>query len=292
MEIRDAHTTGKSGNLGSFPCDGEEDGSIAEDAEIVCIVGVLPDVLAGEDQIFPSRLLHPSVEFIAPSGSERRRICRGTAEKRIQHQAVASDAGDDQVLVERRFEHARVRNTQHGVALLYVVSDADARLGLFVGGQAVIEIPAQANVECPVPFGDLILHVKRELLDVGMAAEGKQTSSAGQIKGREIWIEGGTCGIVERGINNPEFVALVEERLLIRGPRLYVVYTLHVRHVRAQAGIRQASVLSDRLLLNRGKIVEQIGTGIVVVLVSPNEGTQREYRGVTEQPSPGGSNIK
>jgi len=39
------------------------------DAEIVCVVGVFPDVLAREDQIFPSRLFHPSVDSFPPPGA-------------------------------------------------------------------------------------------------------------------------------------------------------------------------------------------------------------------------------
>ena len=69
MEIWHAHTPRKSRNLGSVPRNREKDGGVAEYAEIVCIVGVLPDVLAGEDQIPAKRLLETGVELITPAGS-------------------------------------------------------------------------------------------------------------------------------------------------------------------------------------------------------------------------------
>ena len=48
MEVRHAHAAGKSRNLGIVPRDREKDGRVAEDAEIVAVVRVLPDVLARE----------------------------------------------------------------------------------------------------------------------------------------------------------------------------------------------------------------------------------------------------
>src|SRR5436305_3401315 len=104
MVVRYAYTTGKAGDLGSLPGYREKYGRVSQDAEIVCVVGVLPDVLAGEDQIFPGRLLQSGVEFISPAGSQRCWPCRSTPEKGIQHWAVASDPGDDQGLGERCFE--------------------------------------------------------------------------------------------------------------------------------------------------------------------------------------------
>ena len=43
---------------------------------------------------------------------------------------------------------------------LDVVSDPEARLGLLVRGQAVIEIAAQAEVERPRALGNCVLEVK------------------------------------------------------------------------------------------------------------------------------------
>src|ERR1700730_140785 len=71
MEIRHAHTAGKSRNLGIVPCDREKDSCVSEDAEIVSVVCVLPDVLAREDQIFPECLLQSGVKFIEPAGPQR-----------------------------------------------------------------------------------------------------------------------------------------------------------------------------------------------------------------------------
>src|SRR5207302_1813821 len=58
-----------------------------------------------------------------------------------------SDGWQDQVLVKRRFQDTGVRSSKHGPAALNVVCDAEARLGFFVSGQAVVEISAQSHIE-------------------------------------------------------------------------------------------------------------------------------------------------
>jgi len=45
------------------------DGRVAQDAEIEGVVGVLPDVLATENDILADGLLESSVELIAETGS-------------------------------------------------------------------------------------------------------------------------------------------------------------------------------------------------------------------------------
>ena len=81
MEVRHAHTAGKSRNLRIVPRHRKKDWRVAENAEIVSVVGVLPDVFAGEDQVFPESLLKSSMEFIAPAGTQRRYAgCRAAQE--------------------------------------------------------------------------------------------------------------------------------------------------------------------------------------------------------------------
>ena len=75
------------------------------------------------------------------------------------------------------------------LVLLDVVSDPDARLGLPRGGETVVEITAQAKVKRPVSFGDRVLNVKSEFLDVGVADEVEQASTAGQVVGEQGGIE-------------------------------------------------------------------------------------------------------
>src|SRR5882724_4205495 len=179
MEIRYTHTAGESWDFGTVPCDWEKDGCVSEDAEVVGIMGVLPNVLAGEDQIFSGRLLQSDVEFIAPAGTQRGHAGCGTTQEWIQDSVAASDTGNDQIFVERCLEHTRVRNPKHGIGALDVISDAEARLGLLVGDQAVVEISTETEVERPVSLRDLVLKVKSELLYVGVAAESEQTSRTG-----------------------------------------------------------------------------------------------------------------
>jgi hypothetical protein len=69
MEIRHADATGESRNFRPVPCYGKGNGRSAEDAEIVSIVRVLPNVLAGEDEMLAECLLKPNMELIAPAGA-------------------------------------------------------------------------------------------------------------------------------------------------------------------------------------------------------------------------------
>ncbi len=118
-----------------------------------------------------------------------------------------------------------------------------------------------------------------------MAVKGKQPSSTCQIEGKQVGAwgvqrdvvhkTGIAIRIVEGGkepvVDNPQPVVLVEESLLIRGSDLHVVDTLHVRKVRPKPSICEGSILSHCLLLNRGKVVEKIGTWVVVVVVAPDK---------------------
>src|SRR6266700_1090112 len=147
MEIRHAHATGKARDFGPVPRDREEYRRVAEYAEIVGIVSVFPDVLAGKHQIPANCLLQANVKLISPSRGERRRVCRRATQQRFQNRAAAANTRDDQILVEGRLQYARVRDTKYGVARLDVVCNTEPRLRLLVSNQAVVEISSHANVE-------------------------------------------------------------------------------------------------------------------------------------------------
>ena len=72
---------------------------------------------------------------------------------------------------------------------LDVVGDAQARLGLALDGEAVVEVAADAGVEGPVAGGDLVLGVEGELLDVGVAVEGVVAAAAGEVVGQQVGVE-------------------------------------------------------------------------------------------------------
>src|SRR5581483_2368109 len=93
MEIRNAHAPGESRDLRALPLDGKRNRRCTENAEVVSIVRVLPDVLTGNDEVFPKRLLNASVEFIAPARTERGNTWRRTKQERIQYWIAASLIG-------------------------------------------------------------------------------------------------------------------------------------------------------------------------------------------------------
>src|SRR5580700_2865854 len=71
MIVRHASPKGKARDLRVVPLYRERDRSIAQDAEIEAVMGVLPDVISVDDEVLAERLLKSSVKFIAPSGMQR-----------------------------------------------------------------------------------------------------------------------------------------------------------------------------------------------------------------------------
>src|SRR5579864_1455143 len=143
MEVRDTHPARISRNLRPLPFHRKCDRRIAENAEVITIVGVLPNVFAGEYEIPSKCLLDSRMKLVAPAWSQRRRLTRFKApKKRVQHRVAAPDTGKHQVFVEGCFQHTRIRNPQYGVGLLYVVGDPKAWLGFPMGRKAIVKIPA------------------------------------------------------------------------------------------------------------------------------------------------------
>src|SRR5438876_10441937 len=92
VKVRNTHPASKSRNLRSIPRDGEENGRISENAKVIRVMGIFPDVLARENQVLPKSLLQACMEFIAPARSERSRIGGRATQKRVKHSIVAADA--------------------------------------------------------------------------------------------------------------------------------------------------------------------------------------------------------
>src|SRR5580693_928056 len=143
MDIGHAHAPRVSGNLRVVPFNGESDRRVAEHAEVVAIVSVFRDVLTGKYQESPERLLDASVELVAKAGIQCPACSRRTEKKRRQDRILASDTRKNEILVERRFQRACVRNSKHGAGLLDVVRDTDSGFGLARHGEAVVKVAAQ-----------------------------------------------------------------------------------------------------------------------------------------------------
>src|SRR5207248_3056013 len=139
-EVGYADTRGRSGNFRIVPRDREEDRRIPQDAEVVGIVGVFPNVLAGENHIFSERLLQAGMKLVAPAG---RQWGRNAWDQSGDDSRKASCTGNHQVFVERSLQQTCVRHTKHGVALLDVVSNPDPGLGFVVRSETIVEIATQ-----------------------------------------------------------------------------------------------------------------------------------------------------
>src|SRR5579859_7639548 len=65
MEVRHAHPRRGAGNFGIMPANGEEDRCIEQIAEVVTVVGVLPQIIRVDYQYFAHGLLKAGVEFVS-----------------------------------------------------------------------------------------------------------------------------------------------------------------------------------------------------------------------------------
>ena len=143
MQIDGADACCHAVELGVVPGDGKRDGRIEEHTEIVPVVGILPKIIRVDDHPTADALLQSDIELIAITRLDRRRL---RAEDILRQTTPARPARQDQVLIERRFESARISTAQHRV-LGYQVRQADARLDAVGGRQPVILILAKSSID-------------------------------------------------------------------------------------------------------------------------------------------------
>src|SRR5260370_41250761 len=105
VKIRHAHAYGRPVNLRIFPSDREEDGRVAERAEVIRVVCVLPQVVGIDDHELSKGLLEAGVELVALAGANRRLQARAT-DHIGDDRVTRAQACQDQVLVERRLQDA------------------------------------------------------------------------------------------------------------------------------------------------------------------------------------------
>src|SRR5260221_2542701 len=184
MKIGQAHTHGRPVNFRIFPRNGEKYRRVAERGAVVSITPVLPQVIGIHHRVFSKCLLKAGIELVALAGANRRLQALAANDVR-DHRIRRSNTGQDQVFVERRLQHARIRGAQYGVGLLDVVSETHARLRLPIVNDASVQIEAHPKVKGPVPFRDRVLRVQRQFLDVGVTVKRKQLSVARKVKGKK-----------------------------------------------------------------------------------------------------------
>ena len=151
MKVWQAGPQSVARNLRFGPFNRKSDRRVAEHAEIISPICVLPYVLRVNHQVAAECLLQADVIFVASAGAEGRvqaSIALHNGFESVYHGIVAAVAGQHQILIEWRFHSARVREAQHCVSWLEVVSNAEARFSLTGAGDAVVLVPAQSQVEC------------------------------------------------------------------------------------------------------------------------------------------------
>ena len=140
------------GNFGVVPLDRERDRRVAENAEVVAVVSIFPDILAIEHHMLPESLLQSGMEFIAKAGISGV-VGLDDAQPRSGFSTIeASEAGKNQILIERRFQRPRIGNAKDGVALLDVVGDAKPRFGLLGVESPLYTSPRMPRLKVQLPF--------------------------------------------------------------------------------------------------------------------------------------------
>src|SRR5207247_8982231 len=136
----------------------------------------LVEVAEISDDPAAERLLDAEFTLIPPA--RRRRLA-------LAHERPArTDAGRKQeVLVVRRFERPSVRRAQDGAAPRYRIGDAEARLHERLGGQPVVVIEPDAELERGVAGPDFILDVRALLLARLLAVEHVRRAASRQLDG-------------------------------------------------------------------------------------------------------------
>ena len=126
MEIGHADARVEPTDLRVVPPNRKENRRVQQVAEVVSVVGILPEVITVDDQVSPERLLKSRMEFVALPGANRPRL---PAKDSIQER-ITRDAGNHQVFVEGSLKDARVGNAHNRIARLDVVGNPGTRLDL------------------------------------------------------------------------------------------------------------------------------------------------------------------
>ncbi len=147
VEIRHRSADCESGDLGPGPLDRESDRRVTKNAEVIGVMGVLPDVLTVENEVPPERLLQASMKFIAKPRRDRIGGISRASEQRVQNIVGASNAGKYEVFVKGSFESSGIGDSKNRVGAFDVVSDAKARLRLVGGDQTIVQVAANAQIE-------------------------------------------------------------------------------------------------------------------------------------------------
>src|SRR5262249_40482514 len=163
-----------------------------------------------------------------------------------------------------------------------------------------VMIQAEADIDEQLAQCDRILNVERVLVDVPRIVEIEELPVAGQIERSKsirpilVRLEPGTraltgiCQVriadrvavaikarrIERWIRHAESEILQQPRLLQVEPVFYVVTSAQSRDLGANAPVHQLAALA----LRGGRVVKEIRTGVVIKLIFPNVGIDRQQR--------------
>src|SRR5580692_3389534 len=112
MQVDSAQPARYAVELRIVPGDGESDGRVEEHAEIVCVVGVFPEIVGINNEPLSDALLEPSIVLVPIAGLEG----LGDRSENVLGQSAASSAArKDEVLIVGCFKAPRIGRAQNGV---------------------------------------------------------------------------------------------------------------------------------------------------------------------------------
>src|SRR5579859_5843521 len=183
VKVDGAQASGDSIELGIVPGNGKGNRGVEKNAEVVGVMCVLPEVIGIQQQPFADGLLKSSVELVAKAWTYGR---LGIRSKYIGRKpSLSCSARQKQIFVERSLHRPRISHTPHGAGFLDVVGDTGAGLGLDFGDQSIIKVSANAQVEEEITRPDGIHRIKRILVDVVPAIEGKLRAAPAEVEGQQ-----------------------------------------------------------------------------------------------------------
>ena len=166
-----------------FQAIGKAIGRVEQHAEIVRVVGVLPEVVRARHQPPAESLFQTGVVLVAVSGVQGLADRSENVRRKTAH---AGGARQDQILVVGRLERARVRGAHHGSGRLDQVRESDARLGAGIRDNSVIDVHPQARLHLEVAELDVVLSKEGVLIDIRALIELEQLPARlGQVIGNQ-----------------------------------------------------------------------------------------------------------
>jgi len=155
VEVGSGDAEGNTVDFRLLPFDGKGNRSVEECVEIEGVLGLFPEIVGFDLNIFLDGLFDSTAQLITMTRAQRR---AGVSAENVGGEAASAGvAGEDKIFVIRGFHGARIRAANHGPGRLNEIRKTDSWLEQFVFADAFVVIKAEAGADGEVLDGDLVL---------------------------------------------------------------------------------------------------------------------------------------